>query len=122
MAVPVCLSQNERGLRNGTFITNRNSSGEFWVLLFGLDNFMEGESRNKSSVVATLSPEGPTLRGSAALYTQMEVVVGLGGTLRLGFNPGELLDFILGWATIDIYNDDLEKQKKIEQSNSGDRL
>ena len=48
-------------------------------------------------------------------YTQIEVVLGAFGTLRLGFNPGELLDFILGWTTIDIYSDDLEWRKR--QSN-----
>lgn len=57
--------------------------------------------------------------GSAATVwpynTQMEAAIGLGGTLRLGFNPGELLDFILGWGTIDIYNDDLEKRAEVEQ-------
>jgi len=41
-------------------------------------------------------------------YTQLEVAAGVGGTLRLGFNPGELLDFVLGWFGIDIYGDDLE--------------
>ncbi len=45
-------------------------------------------------------------------YTQIEVVLGLGATIRLGFNPGELLDFFLGWFTIDIYNDDLEWKKR----------
>lgn len=40
-------------------------------------------------------------------YTQIELAGGLVGTLRLGFNPGELLDFILGWTTIDMYHDDL---------------
>jgi hypothetical protein len=44
-----------------------------------------------------------------AYNTQIEVAVGLGGTLRLGLNPGELVDFALGWTTIDIYNDDIEK-------------
>ena len=44
----------------------------------------------------------------APYYTQIEVAVGIHGTLRLGFNPGELLDFILGWITIDIYNDDTD--------------
>ncbi len=39
-------------------------------------------------------------------------MIGLGGTLRLGFNPGELLDFLLGWFTIDIYNDDIELNKR----------
>jgi hypothetical protein len=44
-------------------------------------------------------------------FTQLEVVVGLGLSARLGFNPGELLDFTLGWFGIDIYNDDLERRK-----------
>jgi hypothetical protein len=44
-------------------------------------------------------------------FTQIEAAVGLGPTLRLGFNPGELLDFILGWFHIDIYNDDIERKK-----------
>ena len=50
-------------------------------------------------------------------YTQVEVVGGLVGTCRLGFNPGELLDFILGWTTIDIFNDDLEAKKQKQKSN-----
>ncbi len=42
----------------------------------------------------------------ASDYTQIEAVVGIGGSLRLGFNAGELIDFILGWTTLDIYHDD----------------
>ena len=49
-------------------------------------------------------------------YTQFELFLGVFGTLRLGFNPGELLDFLLGWSTIDIYSDDLEKQKSKRRS------
>ncbi len=41
----------------------------------------------------------------AYYYTQIEAVVGLGLSVRLGFNPGELLDFFLGWFGIDIYKD-----------------
>ena len=40
-------------------------------------------------------------------YTQIEIEAGLFGGIRLGFNPGELLDFILGWTTIDIFKDDI---------------
>jgi len=54
--------------------------------------------------------------------TQIEIVAGAIITMRAGFNPGELLDFILGWFNIDIYNDDLEKQNKIEQPPASDRL
>ena len=49
--------------------------------------------------------------------TQLEVAIGIGGTIRLGFNPGELLDCILGWTTIDMLGDDLESRKK--KSNNG---
>ncbi len=40
-------------------------------------------------------------------YAQIEVVVGLIPSVRAGFNPGELLDFFLGWFGIDIYSDDI---------------
>lgn len=43
-------------------------------------------------------------------YTQVEVVIAIIGSLRLGFNPGELLDFLVGWTTLDIYGDDLNKK------------
>ena len=39
-------------------------------------------------------------------YTQCEVCVGLLGTLRLGANPGELVDFLLGWVGVDFFDDD----------------
>ena len=47
----------------------------------------------------------------AEYYTQIEAVIALGVSIRLGFNPGELMDFILGWTTIDIYGDDIEWKK-----------
>lgn len=50
-------------------------------------------------------------RQQATYYTQIEAAVGLWGGIRLGFNPGELLDFLLGWATIDLYQDDLANEK-----------
>jgi len=45
--------------------------------------------------------------GMLPYYTQIEVVAGALGGLRVGFNPGELVDLLLGWTTLDIYNDDL---------------
>lgn len=52
-------------------------------------------------------------------YTQIEAVVALGPSVRLGFNPGELVDFLLGWAYVDIYKDDLERRMtEIEQAES----
>jgi hypothetical protein len=49
--------------------------------------------------------------------TEVEIAIGIGKTLRLGLNPGELLDFILGWTTIDIFGDDIEVRKLKEESN-----
>jgi len=40
--------------------------------------------------------------------TQIEFAGGLGLTLRAGFNPGELLDFALGWVGFDLFGDDIE--------------
>ena len=57
-------------------------------------------------------------RYSLSYFTQVEVVGGLLWTFRLGFNPGELLDFIFGWFTVDIYNDDLEKRESNKPSQS----
>lgn len=45
--------------------------------------------------------------GSVPYCTQIEVVAAAGPSLRLGFNPGELVDFILGWLRIDLFHDDL---------------
>ena len=60
-------------------------------------------------------------RRNPSYYSQIEISVGLMGSLKVGFNPGELLDFLLGFMGIDIYSDDLEgrKKQKIEQENSG---
>ncbi len=54
--------------------------------------------------------------GQVPHYLQCELVAGVGVTIRLGFNPGELLDFVLGWTTIDIFNDDLEARKTKKQA------
>jgi hypothetical protein len=39
-------------------------------------------------------------------FTQIEISVAIGLSLRFGLNPGELLDFVLGLTTLDIYADD----------------
>lgn len=42
-------------------------------------------------------------------FTQIEVAAGLGPTLRAGFNPGELVDFIVGWFNVDLFDDDIRR-------------
>lgn len=49
----------------------------------------------------------PVGSNSAYYFTQLEVSVGLGLSIRLGLNPGEFVDFVLGWFKVDIYTDDL---------------
>ena len=46
-----------------------------------------------------------------SFYTQIEVAAGAGGTIRLGCNPGEMADFVLGWFGYDIYGDDVAGKK-----------
>ncbi len=42
----------------------------------------------------------------ATYYTQVEVTVGLYFGIKVGFNPGELIDALLGWTTFDLFGDD----------------
>lgn len=46
-------------------------------------------------------------RTNWSIYTDIHAVCALGGGLRIGFNPGEAADFLLGWCMIDIFRDDL---------------
>ncbi len=63
----------------------------------------------------THKPDYKTFQSALYPYfTQIEVSVGIGGSIKLGFNPGEMFDFILGWMTIDIFNDDIESKTKID--------
>ena len=79
--------------------------------LFGREIFSHGPKspstrRGKAIYAGSPFPLWSTGRPSA-LNTQLEIAGGLIFTLRLGFNPGELLDFILGFSGIDIWHDDL---------------
>jgi hypothetical protein len=47
------------------------------------------------------------LRRPTAYHTQIELSLAIGGSLRLGLNPGELADFLLGWCWLDLYHDDV---------------
>lgn len=40
---------------------------------------------------------------------QIEVTIGIYRGIRIGFNPAELFDFILGFTTYDMYADDLKE-------------
>ncbi|MCK5801588.1 MAG: hypothetical protein KAI66_02090 [Lentisphaeria bacterium] len=52
--------------------------------------------------------EGLVLKKYPAHYlTQLEVVVAVMGSVRLGVNPGELVDLVVGFFGLDLYGDDL---------------
>jgi len=101
------------------FISNNH---DFQFVCFGVEGFsLTNDLRHKSfQAGATASGEfGETYipffhrvrmsdhRVNRSYYTDIQVVLAIGGSIRLGFNPGELLDFILGLFMIDIYDDDL---------------
>ena len=54
--------------------------------------------------------EDMPLRRRLWFYSDLEFTFSLVYGFRLGFNPGELLDFLMGWIGLDIYDDDLEKR------------
>ena len=68
-------------------------------------------------------PVPPDVRSSAPHYfTQVEIAAGLFGSLRLGANPGEAVDFLLGWTGVDFMKDDVNlKQCRESARKAADR-
>ncbi len=62
--------------------------------------------REPTSKTATFTPDVNDLI-PPQYHTGFEVVVGLGPSVRIGFNVGELADFVLGWVTVDLFDDDV---------------
>jgi hypothetical protein len=50
--------------------------------------------------------------------TEIEAAGGAFLTFRVGANPGELLDFVLGWTTLDIYGDDIRADLTAKHAKS----
>lgn len=82
---------------------------------YGAENYETLEPRHKCyqapcylglSIPRTL-PGDTWCRGHLYRLTQIEVALGFWRTVRLGVNPGELLDFLLGWAGCDVFADDV---------------
>lgn len=101
------------------WITSRSK----WTRLFGEEAFSHGLNsvsayRNKNALAKSPAPI-VAIGATAPYYSQIEVVAGLLFTVRAGVNPGELLDFALGWVGIDIYGDDeWEERQKPSRSSS----
>jgi hypothetical protein len=136
LAQGVCVNLNYLGIQDGRAFcgyekheNDNGMDGAFLLYTFSLSNRSEiVRNRNKSylgfhllGVACPFSIEGEEVEYPKSYFTQIEVIAGFCGTIKLGFNPGELLDFILGWTTIDIFSDDFEARKqksKIEPSAS----
>jgi hypothetical protein len=57
--------------------------------------------------LAYIPKENPKPSGYPKTYIyQIELAIGIYAGIRIGFNPAELLDFVLGFTTYDLYNDD----------------
>jgi hypothetical protein len=67
--------------------------------------------RGKAYRVDTLGvlPVGPAAGAMmpASYFTKVEVSVGFLASVKVAMNPGEILDFLLGFVGLDIYSDDL---------------
>ena len=126
------------GLRGGEFYYSEeidNPSEDMDYVFGGTCSFIPADYDNSTAIkrnkyyVVTYSFLGIPVNSpfycrvpntySPCYFTNIEVVGGFLWTFRLGFNPGELLDFILGWTTLDIFKDDIETKKKVEQSVAG---
>jgi hypothetical protein len=82
--------------------------------LCGSEVFIQHRDRSSSKRGKDVFGYSPlpfiVLHKSPAAYTQIEVSGGVLVSFRLGFNPGEIVDFVLGWFGADIYGDDLSRR------------
>jgi hypothetical protein len=125
------------GLRGGALykdLSFYNNIGDFHLAVLGHESFSPyeypkniWEERKKRYYTPYLIIPMPIACPSSqkietfAYLTQIEAVIGFGPSIRLGFNPGELLDFVLGWTTLDIFHDDLNKKAEREAIKAASR-
>ena len=131
IGLPVAYAVDKVGLKNGMvgkFDHNNYTpdNQDTWLLLLGFQYEVTADKyqRGKSYAVYTASSNRQIgLMGGPEQYSQLEFLWGLVGTVRLGFNPGELIDFFLGWFLLDVYDDDFwlktSHQRTISFSCSG---
>ena len=122
----VCASANLFGLRpaDGTqepFDPDVDARGKYRGQYNGciegafIPFWLFGEQLHPDGTADALPPY-PVAPGQAAPedhwspdWTHLEIAAALGVGVRLGFNPGELLDFLLGFFGADLYGDDLAR-------------
>ena len=70
---------------------------------------LEDNPNADPALLAYLPKENLKPNGYPKSYLyQIEFAIGIYGGLRVGFNPAELIDFILGFTTYDLYDDDVK--------------
>ncbi len=101
------------GLRRGGWTDGMASSlQEFPLSLHGeecySEDFYDGSDNDRNYRASSEVPFVTTqMEGHwRGYFTQIEVNAGLGVAIHAGVNPGELLDFLLGLATVDLADDD----------------
>jgi hypothetical protein len=107
------------GLSNGELysgaMTEETCPADVEVLFTGMEYSPCGQERNKHYRAGwgwpfIAWPEEVGGDGSALwphpYYTEVRVAAGLIPAAVLGLNPGELVDFVVGWLGIDVYRDD----------------
>jgi hypothetical protein len=71
------------------------------------------KSTGRNEFLAYLPKEDAKPFGYPSGYLwNLELVGGIYGGARVGFNFGEVVDFVLGFTTLDMYDDDIEGKEK----------
>lgn len=126
MGPSLIMQFDQFGLRGGDFFSQwGQDSGSVHFLLVGGDSFYSDSDipdiRKKEYTtwwfLIPISLNHPETREPTPLHywTQVEATIALGGSVRLGFNPGELVDLVGGFLGYDLYKDDLSKLAEEEQ-------
>lgn len=112
-----------------------HNDGDFYLLFAGFGGFLpmynagsndyqyitaikEADIRRKTGMeysfcgASLYHPNQPGFQSHISHYSNIEFAGGLFYGVRFGFNPAELLDFIVGWTTIDLLDDDLSCKKQ----------
>lgn len=75
-----------------------------------IQNTLKENPNADPMLLAYLPKDNPKPNGYPKSYLyQIELTLGIYGGLRIGFNPAELLDFVLGFSTYDLYEDDTKE-------------
>ncbi len=75
-----------------------------------IQNMLAENPNADPALLAYLPKENAKPNGYPKSYLyQIEFAIGIYGGLRVGFNPAELIDFILGFTTYDLYDDDVKE-------------